>query len=243
MTRSWSTSHLSRAAVVFAAAALGTFGLAGAPASAKSSADLFYFSSRSVTFGSVLTGSASAQKAVTITNISSGSVVMSGIGGGASAPFSGLQNCQGRTLARGQTCQMFYTFSPTATGAASTKAVGSWNGQSYSISLRGKGVVPTFKVSPKSLSFGAVLAGSASAQKAVTVTNTSPGTVVMSGIGGGANAPFSGLQNCQGRSLAHGETCQMFYTFSPSATGKASTKAVGSWNGQTYSIALKGFGY
>ena len=206
------------------------------------SPDLFYFSPRTVAFGAVLTGSSSVQKVVTVTNISSGTVVMSGIGGGVNPPFSALQNCQGRTLARGQTCQMLYTFSPTATGKASTKSLGSWNGQSYSIPLKGTGVVPTFKLSPKSVAFGSVLAGSSSAQKVVTVTNTSPGPVVMSGIGGGASPPFSALQNCQGRTLTSGQTCQMFYTFSPTATGNASTIAVGSWNGQSYSISLRGKG-
>src|SRR5260370_8842168 len=65
---------------------------------------------------------------------------MSGAGGGVGSPFSGFQSCQGKTLNPGNTCQMVYAFSPTATGPASTTSSGDWNGQSFNITLHGIGL-------------------------------------------------------------------------------------------------------
>jgi hypothetical protein len=67
---------------------------------------------------------------------------MSGVGGAPGAPFNGVQNCQGNTLAPGASCEMLFSFSPTGPGPASGTSNGAWNGVPFSISLSGTGVSP-----------------------------------------------------------------------------------------------------
>jgi hypothetical protein len=87
-------------------------------------------------------GTTSPQQVVTITNVGTAPVEMSGVGGAPGAPFSGTQICQGITLAPGASCQMFFRFSPTEPGPASANSVGSWNGIPFNISLTGAGIAP-----------------------------------------------------------------------------------------------------
>jgi hypothetical protein len=100
---------------------------------------------------------------------------------------------------------------------------------------------PLFLVTPTALSFGYVPVGSTAAQQAVTVTNVSGRSQMMSGVGGGAGV-FGGAQNCQGQTLAPGASCQMFYAFSPTKTGTVNGSANGSWNGQSFSLKFTGTG-
>src|SRR5260370_2994269 len=95
------------------------------------------FSPTSVDFGPVQVGMTSPSQTVTVTNMGTSPVVMSGAGGGVGSPFSGFQSCQGNTLNPGASCQMVYSFSPTSAGAASTASSGDWNGQNFNITLSG----------------------------------------------------------------------------------------------------------
>src|SRR5258708_9651525 len=72
----------------------------------------------SVVCGPVQVGSTAPNQTVTVTNIGASAVVMSGAGGGVSSPFSGFQGCQGKTLHPGASCQLVYSFTPTAPGPA-----------------------------------------------------------------------------------------------------------------------------
>lgn len=74
-----------------------------------------------------------------ITNIGTAAVVMSGAGGAPGGAFNGVQDCQGTTLDPGQTCHMFFTFSPTSAGAATATSSGSWNVEAFSVGLKGSG--------------------------------------------------------------------------------------------------------
>src|SRR5690242_19724446 len=90
-----------------------------------SAANLFLITPRALDFGYVPVGSAAAQQAITVTNVSGVPQVMSGTGGGAGV-FGGIQDCQETTVAPGQSCQMFYAFSPVKVGAVSGSAGGTW---------------------------------------------------------------------------------------------------------------------
>ncbi len=199
----------------------------------------FLITPTSLTFGHVQLGSTSAQQTINITNLSNQSVVMSGAGGGAGV-FGGAQNCQGQTLAAGGSCQMFYAFSPSATGVVNGSTNGSWNGQAFSLTFSGTGT-PQFLITPTSVAFGRVKVGTTSAQQMINITNLSNHSVVMSGAGGGAGV-FGGAQNCQGQTLAAGASCQMLYAFTPTATGVVNGSTNGSWNGQSFSLVFTGSG-
>jgi hypothetical protein len=59
--------------------------------------------------------------------------------GGAAGPFGGVQNCQGTTLAVGASCQVTYTFAPTAPGPLSATTGGSITGQPFAFTMYGNG--------------------------------------------------------------------------------------------------------
>ena len=67
----------------------------------------------------------------------------------------------------------------------------------------------------------------------MTVTNLSIGSLVMDGTGGHLGAPFSVVDNCQGKTLKYGESCTMVFGFHPTALGKVTATATGTWNGAT----------
>jgi hypothetical protein len=78
------------------------------------------FTPASINFGTVKVGSSSSVKAVTVTNVSGGTITISGImiSGTDPTDFSETNNC-GKSLAAGKTCTVSVTFTPTTTGALS----------------------------------------------------------------------------------------------------------------------------
>ena len=77
----------------------------------------------------------------------------------------------------------------------------------------------TASVSPSSLSFGNVAAGTASGSQAITLANNGTGALSIGSIT--ASGDFSETNNC-GSSLAAGNACTVNVTFSPSFTGAVS---------------------
>jgi hypothetical protein len=135
---------------------------------------------------------------------------------------------------------MFYAFTPSALGPVTGTTSGSWNGQIFNMSFSGNGI-RRFSITPTSLDFGDVLVGTRAADQTVTITNVSSAAVVMSGAGGAAGQ-FGGSQDCQGKTLNPGQSCHMFYAFTPSLLGPVTGTTSGSWNGQTFNMAFSGNG-
>src|SRR5689334_125379 len=175
-------SHVRLSLVLVAVAILGL--ATGATSAEAAIRKTFLISPTSIDFGNVAVGTTSPQQSVTITNVSTAPVIMSGAGGAAGV-FGGSQNCQGTTLNPGQSCQMFFAFTPTALGPATGASNGTWNGQSFTITFTGTGT-RLFLISPTSIDFGNVAVGTTSPQQSVTITNVSASPVVMSGAGGAA---------------------------------------------------------
>jgi hypothetical protein len=197
-----------------------------------------------IDFGSVKLFAKSAPHTVKVTNIGTAPVLMNGNGGNA-AQFPKSQNCSGKVLAVGHSCDMTYTYVPVSTGPLTATATGTWKTQAFSIKLKGTGVAlaggQKFRISPTAFDFGSVPVGSPSPVQQLTITNISGAALVMSGAGGGAGQ-FGGSQDCQGRTIAAGASCHMFYQFTPPAVGAATGSTGGNWNGQTFSFAFKGIG-
>jgi hypothetical protein len=137
-------------------------------------------------FGDVPVGSTSAMQLVTVTNVSDTSMVLSA-SGGAAGVFGGSSDCNFATLAPGASCHLYYQFSPTVAGAQTGSAVGTVQGQFFSLTFKGNGV-NQFLITPAGFDFGDVAVGTTSAQQAVTVTNIGHASVVgnLSGVGAGS---------------------------------------------------------
>ena len=221
-------------AIVIGSAAIGV----AAPASSAAT-PTFSISPTSLDFGDVTVGSTGPSQTITVTNTGTASIVMSGTGGAAGV-FGGANDCQGTTLAPGASCHMSYAFSPVANGPAAGSASGTWNAQAFSLAFKGNGI-EQFLITPRSFDFGNVPLGSTSPAQTVTVTNRGSTPAKLSGTAGAAGA-FGGAQNCQGETLAANASCQMFYTFAPSALGPVTASAAGTWNGQSFTISLAGNG-
>src|SRR5258708_6313531 len=151
----------------------------------------FLISPTSLDFGPVHIGSTSSSQSVTVTNLGSSAVVMSGAGAGVGPPRPGVQGRQGEDLKPGGTFQTDDSFRARASGPASTNSIGDWNGQNFNIALSGNGRGAQFVITPTSLDFGPVQVGSSAPSQTVTVTNVGPSPVVMSGAGAGVGSPFS----------------------------------------------------
>ena len=163
-------------------------------------------------------------------------------GGAPTGDFNGVQDCQGAVLKPGDTCHIFYTFSPQTAGPATSASIGSWNGQGFNISLAGNGIGGKLLVSPVGFDFGYVSVGSTSAQQTTNVTNYGAAPIVMSGTGGAPGGSFARTQDCDGVTLNPGQTCHMNYTFAPTLVGLQTATSAGSYTGSAYSVALQGTG-
>lgn len=198
---------------------------------------------RVLDFGDVQVGTAAPSQVVQVTNVGTTSWRYDGAGGGVDAPFGAAQNCAGRTLAPGESCQVVYDFRPGAVGPAATASDLWMAGASHVVSLRGTGVAPSVRVSPTGFDFGAAVVGSAAPTQTVEVTNTGTAPWRVDMAGGGIDAPFGGAQNCAGRTLAPGESCQIGYGFSAPAVG-AFTGSTSVWlAGRTVAFEMLGAGY
>jgi len=161
-------------------------------------------------------------------------------GGGVYPPFDASQNCAAG-VPPGGSCQYFFSFSPTEVGNFTTSSNSSTNSGPFSITLQGQGVGAGLYVNPLSLDFGTVHVGSSAPAQVVDIKNT--GLAVLTNFaGGGVYPPFNASQNCAAGVLP-GESCQYFFDFSPSSTGRFTETSNSSTNAGSFSIDLMGRGW
>ncbi len=180
-------------------------------------------------FGQTNVGNTSPPMSVTLTNTGGDPFGPINIFGGAppTAEFNASQNCQGTTLPAGGSCNVNYTFSPLSPGPFTdtsaftiSETANQSDGEDFSVSLAGVGVNPITAV-PLSHNFGSVIVGTTSPPMTTVITNTSAANFGPINIFGGAppTAEFNASQNCQGTTLPAGGSCNVNYTFSPTAPG------------------------
>jgi hypothetical protein len=187
-------------------------------------------SSSAFTFGNQVVSTTSAAQTATVTNNGSMNVTISTIamGGGAPGDFARAGTCAANgTLTPGGTCTITATFTPLAVGtrSASISVIHSGNNSPNVINLTGMGVAtpspnPTF--SSTNVTFGNQAVTTTSAAQTVTLTNTGPLAMSISGIAiGGANpGDFARAGTCNaGTSLATNGSCTIQATFAPTTTG------------------------
>jgi hypothetical protein len=138
----------------------------------------------------------------------------------------------------GESCNFYYTFSPTETGVFSTTSDVSNSYGSFTIELRGEGAGAGLSVSPLVLDFGSVPPGGSGVQQVVTIKNTGLATLT-NFAGGGLYPPFSASQNCAG-GVPPGGTCQYFFDFHPTEWGRFSASSNSSTNAGPFTIQVIG---
>ncbi|MDF2235352.1 choice-of-anchor D domain-containing protein [Albimonas sp. CAU 1670] len=200
-------------------------------------------SARALNFGDVRKGETSPQQKVTITNVSD-ETRNPGLAGGApfTPDFGASQNCGGHDLAPGESCELFFTLRPTVNGPLTDVSRFSLDDMAVEIALGGRGL-DAFLVSTLALDFGEIDVGEVSPQQSISITNVS-GATRNPGLAGGApfTADFGASQNCGGRDLGPGESCQIFYDFRPTGGGSLDDTSRFTVDGRLISVALSGLG-
>lgn len=176
-------------------------------------------SASSIGFGSVLIGSSSTAKPVTLTNNQSVPLTSISVSISGSAAYSQVNTCGTSIPAKGQ-CTITVTFAPTGTGAqtGTVNIADSASNSPQTISLTGSGQLP-LGISPASLTFSQQTVGTSSAAQNINVTNHEKVTVNFTSvtITGPNSSDFTQNNTCT--SLSSGATCTVSVTFTPSAKG------------------------
>jgi hypothetical protein len=201
-------------------------------------------SSTSLAFGDQSINTTSPPQTLTLTNIGSAAITVSGITitGSNSSDFAQTNTC-GTSLAAGASCAINVTFTPNETGslAATLNISDSAVGSPQTVSLTGTGTEPTVMLSPASLTFGVILVNGSSSAKPITLTNTGNGSLSITSIS--TTGDFSQTNTC-GSSVAAGASCVINVTFKPTATGTLAGSLLITDNapGSPQTVALSGTG-
>ena len=179
------------------------------------------FKPAKLSFGSVSVGHSSS-KTVTLTNNQTTAISLAPT---PSADYSVTGGTCGSSLAAGAKCTIAVTFTPassgTIQGALAIATSGALSPEIFALTGTATGgpAVP-LSFSPATLSFSKTGVGATSAAKTVTVTNTSAGSVTITGLTGSAAfaAAGSGATPCGGV-LAASAKCTFSVTFTPPNIG------------------------
>jgi hypothetical protein len=184
-----------------------------------------------VNFGSVKDGS-TVTETTTVENTGTGPIT--NIGGGGfvgGSPFQGTQNCAGALpLEPGQSCSLFYSFTPTTSGPQSGSTLLGFSGavnSSVPISLSGTGLGgATATLAQSQVQLGASPVGSADPLPVSDVlTNTGTANITAISVTG-LSAPFSESDTCAAAlPLKPGAHCTLTFGFTPAAAGTVSQTA------------------
>lgn len=171
----------------------------------------------SLNFGNQPVGTTSAAKTVTLSNIGSGVLTISGAT--ITGPFTITTNCT-TTLAPGANCTAYVSFKPTKIGTASGAISITDNAAQSPQTVTLSGTGTSVQLNPTNLNFGNRAVGTTSPRKLITLTNK--GSVILNiseiAITGENASDFNQINNC-GTSLAPGASCSIGVNFTPSALG------------------------
>ncbi len=177
------------------------------------------FSPANLDFGTIAPGTTSAAQAVTLTNNQDTALTITNIS--TSGNYSKTDNCPA-SLAQGQTCTINVTFSPTISGSipgaltvVTDAALGT---QPVGLSGVGDGsVIPNLSFSPATLQFGNLEAGTTSASRTVTLTNTSASASLTVNTVGTSSGNYNETDTCAGQIIPAGGSCTINVSFKPTA--------------------------
>jgi sugar lactone lactonase YvrE len=227
---------------------------AGNPASTASSYTVtapvvsFSLAPATLVFGSEAVDVSSGAAGVTLRNTGTTVLPITSITLAGSNPgqFSQSNSC-GSSVAQNATCLISVMFSPTSTGSktASLNVVAGSGGGSHSVALTGTGVDAGFTASPASLAFGNEEITVPSSELSVTLSNTGPVPLPISGIAisGSGAAQFSQNNTCGG-TVAVAGGCTISVTFTPASAGAktATLKVTAGGGASSQTVSLSGTG-
>ncbi len=175
----------------------------------------------SLDFGTVLGGTTTPEKSVTLTPLSSASVSLSSIAAsGDFALVTTATSCpySGGTLTGGAACTIDLTFTPTATGARSGTVTITYTGEGSpeTIALSGVGMVAAANLYPASLTFGNQDEGNPSSPQLVTLTNPNAVPLTVSSIA--VLGSWTQSNNCMPAVPAN-SSCAINVSFQPTVYG------------------------
>jgi Bacterial Ig-like domain (group 3)/FG-GAP-like repeat/Abnormal spindle-like microcephaly-assoc'd, ASPM-SPD-2-Hydin len=192
-------------------------------------------------FGTQVIGSSSPPQTVTLQNLGTAPLVVSGFS--VSAEFAvSSPNCGTLpvTLAAGTgSCTFAVTFSPTVVGLQTGALIITDSTGEQIVTLTGHGGAPGTTVTPANVTFGSQPVGTVSPPQTVTVMNTGSAAIGISSVT--ATAGFTQTNTC-GTSLPAGNTCTISVVFSPTkAEPTAGAVLVANDNGLV-AVSLAGAG-
>ncbi len=197
----------------------------------------------SLAFGNVSVGTTSSALTITVSN--TGTADATNMSYPAAPPkFTKGGTCSSATLAKGTSCTVTFTYTPTGPITDNATYTITGGGASLPISLSGTGVAAaaaSLSASPTSLAFGSVTVGSTSAAQTVTLTNT--GGQSATGLTIASGSPRFAATNACGTQIAAGASCTVSVTYAPSVTGNDNANLTITYAGGTpLTVAMTGSG-
>lgn len=193
-------------------------------------------------------GTTSSAQGITLTNIGTASVSISGITivGGNPGDFAQTNACPA-SLAANSNCALLITFKPTLAGArsATVSIADNVTGSPQTVALTGTGTgTPQVSLSVNNLSFAVQNAGTTSLAQGITLTNIGTAALSISGITMLGSNPGDFIQtNACPASLAANTSCAVSVTFQPTTSGARSATVNFADNaGNPQTVGLTGTG-
>jgi len=200
-----------------------------------------------ISFAGTVIGTVGSPRIMTLKNTGKGALQISTItlSGPHSAEFLMTNGC-GTLIAPSSVCTISLAFRPSGSGVRSAAVEISGNAGVRVLTLRGTGTLPpqpTLTTSPTSLAFPSQLAGTESAPKSVTVRNSGPGTLRVSGIGirGDHSKDFIARNTC-GAPIEKGASCNITVNFAPTIGGTRIASVEVTSNAGVKAVSLRGVG-
>jgi len=170
-------------------------------------------------FGSVQLGASSKAGRMTIRNTGKSALTLDiGITGTNGAEFSQVNTC-GAPVQPGGSCQIDVTFTPVLPYAKKVASLvinsNAKNRPTLVAKLSGILPAPVVSVAPRTVNFGRLPSGTATASKSVTVANHGLNDLIITDVAISGNNPgdFSVANSCG--TVASGDTCTMTVSFTP----------------------------
>lgn len=173
-------------------------------------------------FGRVAVGKASEAAALNLSNSGTAPLAIARLaveGSGESSYVWVANGCSGETLAPGDQCAVRLAFRPGDSGEFKAE-LRAWSDapEDPRIELYGLGIAPGLFVLPSRLDFGETRPGVRTDARTVTFENTGNAALELQRVeltGGGAGAFDMTRNDCDGRTLAEGDTCEVAVRYAP----------------------------
>lgn len=207
-------------------------------------------SANAVDFGALLTGAASTEQTLTVSNNGQAPLAFSAIslGGPQAAYFTLGGSCATQTpVAAGASCTVTVRAQPASAGAFSgtlTLASNASNGNvAVSLSGTASAAAPALAANPSALAFGSQAVGGAATTQTVTLSNTGnvPLNFTAITVTGAASITLGSGGTC-GATLAQGASCTVALSFAPTAQGNVAATLVVRSNAPELQVAVTGSG-